>query len=48
MELALLFFLSALAVTLIDWIGSDALASLVRPPSPSSPSPDLPHPHTGS
>jgi len=32
MELALLFFLSALAVTLIDWIGSDALASLVRPP----------------
>ncbi|GAA5892419.1 hypothetical protein JCM8208_005817 [Rhodotorula glutinis] len=32
MELALLFFLSALAVTLIDWIGSDALASLFYAP----------------
>ncbi|GAA5933992.1 hypothetical protein JCM3775_002843 [Rhodotorula graminis] len=32
MELALLFFLSALAVTLIDWIGSDALASLFYTP----------------
>ena len=31
MELALLFFLSALVVTLIDWVGSDSLASLVRP-----------------